>query len=529
MIKRYTFTGALCAVVLLLNTVTVAAQSAVVTMAEPDHPVLLITEVQPASTASALQEFIEIYNPTEYVIDFSTATWKVDFTNSTATTWQNPNRSILLTGKIKPGEAYIVASEYKSDNTDERYLSDLADQWFATGMASTGGHVRIVYESRSLKAGECVTSQYVADQVEWSGTSNGILTTSSIDGRSIYVEEGRVLSSKVTLQRHYTLDGYADTDNDAADFGMYAPTPKVVPLTDAPSQPSTWQDDVCIDAPKPTNPDPEPSEPSETTTPPTDGSDGEGIDSTPSSGDPDTTTILSQPQITELLPNPASPQTDAKDEFIELYNPYDEPILLAGYTLETGETTKHRYVFPVGAVLLANEYKAFYITQTETGLSNGGGQARLYNAAGTIVAATDVYDNAPDGKSWAKIDGVWQWSALPTPSAGNAPGVAAATALLKPANPKKAPAVKAANAKAAKVTTPKATKPKQTKAVKEQKQVAAIRPEPEQRRPVHGGVLAAVGVIAVLYGAYEYRHDMANKIRQFRSNRTARRKSRASA
>ena len=48
---------------------------------------------------------------------------------------------------------------------------------------------------------------------------------------------------------------------------------------------------------------------------------------------------LSAPQISELLPNPAGTGNDATDEFIELYNPNDQPFDLSGFVLQTGLTT----------------------------------------------------------------------------------------------------------------------------------------------------------------------------------------------
>lgn len=62
-------------------------------------------------------------------------------------------------------------------------------------------------------------------------------------------------------------------------------------------------------------------------------------------------TGLIAPQITELLPNPAGTGTDATDEFIELYNPNSITYDISGYTMQTGLTTKHSYIFPEGTIL----------------------------------------------------------------------------------------------------------------------------------------------------------------------------------
>lgn len=55
---------------------------------------------------------------------------------------------------------------------------------------------------------------------------------------------------------------------------------------------------------------------------------------------------LAAPQISEVLPNPAPPQADANDEFVELYNSNDKAFDLSGFILQVGTTTIHKYNFP---------------------------------------------------------------------------------------------------------------------------------------------------------------------------------------
>ncbi len=83
---------------------------------------------------------------------------------------------------------------------------------------------------------------------------------------------------------------------------------------------------------------------------------------------------LAAPQITEVLPNPASPQTDADDEFIELYNSNNTAFDLTGFTLQVGLTTKHNYTFPPGTNLPARGYTAYLSTDTNLSSSNSRGR-----------------------------------------------------------------------------------------------------------------------------------------------------------
>lgn len=79
---------------------------------------------------------------------------------------------------------------------------------------------------------------------------------------------------------------------------------------------------------------------------------------------------LAAPRISELLPNPAQPQMDAENEFIELYNPNSKPFDLSSFTIEIGLSTKHDYTFPSGIILPAKSFKAFFSGDTSLSLSN---------------------------------------------------------------------------------------------------------------------------------------------------------------
>jgi hypothetical protein len=123
-------------------------------------------------------------------------------------------------------------------------------------------------------------------------------------------------------------------------------------------------------------------------------------------------------QITELLADPAARQTDAADEFIELYNPTDTAVDLAGYVLQTGLNNTYHYDLP-SLTLEPHQYKALYSQVTALSLSNASSKARLLAPDGSIVSDTAVYENTREGEAWALIDGVWQITTQPTPSAAN--------------------------------------------------------------------------------------------------------------
>lgn len=235
---------------------------------------------------------------------------------------------------------------------------------------------------------------------------------------------------------------------------------------------------------------------------------------------------LLAPQITELLPNPAGTGTDSTDEFVELYNPNAVPFDLSGYTLQTGLTTKHDYVLPEGTVLGALSFTAFTASQTALSMSNTSGQATLLDRDGSVLSQSDPYGTAGDGKAWALADGVWYWTNTPTAGAGNiiatTPVAAAVATVKKAVAAAKSTTKKATTAKAAKAAT---TKKKTTKTATATAKVASEATKPV--RSLHPLVLALIALTALGYGVYEYRHDMANAIHKFRTNRATRRSHRS--
>lgn len=214
------------------------------------------------------------------------------------------------------------------------------------------------------------------------------------------------------------------------------------------------------------------------------------------SGIPAADAGLAPPQVSELLPNPAPPQTDANDEFVELYNPNDKPFDLSGFILQTGTTATHEYEFPAGTTLDAKAFEAFYISQTKLTLSNSEGQASLLDPSEKILTTSDVYADAKDGQAWIFAAGKWQWTTKPTPGAVNIVSL---------------PISKSAVKSAAKTKSGSGN----TSSNLNGKAVVAS----SGGRNIHPLILAGVAGAVLLYAGYEYRDDVANTIHKFRRNR----------
>ncbi len=542
---------------------TIALGTTVGDQAPPPAPVL-ITEIQPGSAASASEEFIELYNRTAQSIDFSVHAWRLEIASSTATGWESPLRTITLKGVIASGQSYTFASQYTSSGQVVPYLPGIAAAWFSAGISAAAGHIRLVYTTNQLQAdGTCGTTETVVDEVEWSAPKSGGPATPSLDGRAVFVaakSTGIAAGSSLVRLIDPAIQTYIDTNSDVVDFGVSSmPTPGTGNTTLAATSPQPTADQIspavlsdgCDPSLVTAPPDPTDSTNDGTTQSPLQ----QPVDSPPvvSAGDDGTRLAdgngdsppyvpaavpaipaadqgLFGPQISELLPNPAAPQTDAHDEFIELYNPNDVPFDLSNFVLESGLESVHTYTLPVGTILPPRSFRAFLSVDTKLGLSNAGGQVVLLDPLGGSIAKTDPYSTAKDGQAWIFANDTWQWTILPTPNAANAVHTpVAAGSAKKPVVPvvtsaKKVAAVKAASTKAKPKPTKTATpKPAKTPATTKLQTAAAVVPD----SPVHPSILAAAGVLALLYGAYEYRTDMANRVYQLREHRNARREARA--
>lgn len=212
---------------------------------------------------------------------------------------------------------------------------------------------------------------------------------------------------------------------------------------------------------------------------------------------------LAPPQITELFPNPASPQSDDEDEFIELYNPNSSDFDLSGFKLQVGLATVHNYTFPAGTLIPAKSFKAFFSIDTNLAMSNTNGQARLIDPAGTVISQSEQYVSAKEGQSWSLSGGQWYW-ANPTPEKANK-------------------VVLAATINSGSTKSPIAAVKGSSTGAQSGNNAGQLGSSASQTTKVHFWTIAAIGFAALLYAAYEYRNDLANNLYRLRRYRETRR------
>lgn len=225
--------------------------------------------------------------------------------------------------------------------------------------------------------------------------------------------------------------------------------------------------------------------------------------STTTTGLPAADIGLRSPQINELLPNPASPQTDAEDEFVELYNSNSSNFDLSGFVLQTGISSVHKYTFPSGVILKPKSFTAFSLEGTGLSLTNTSGRVVLFDPLGNIISKSADYSSAKDGQAWALANSGWYWTTTATPSAENV--------------------INAPGAKTQVVgTAPRILGAASTGTASSNPSGSNGGSSSDQSAPLHPWMLAGVGALAVLYAGYEYRQDLENRLHQLRRYRAAR-------
>ncbi len=118
--------------------------------------------------------------------------------------------------------------------------------------------------------------------------------------------------------------------------------------------------------------------------------------------------------ITEVFPNP---EGEDSGEFIELLNPTDTPISLAGWTMK--DTSKTKFVF-ADEVIASHAHLVLGRAQTKIALNNSGTESvMLIHPSEEIIAAVTYIDSQEGMSFMFDANGLWKWSNTPTPGLPN--------------------------------------------------------------------------------------------------------------
>lgn len=445
--KRITQIGSFAAVLLLCA----AGNPMYVRAVGEEQKNLMIAEVSPEAADSASKEYLLIYNPNTTEVDISG--WLVQYRSASYKPTDQKGwstRAIVGCKSNKPADCSAIDAITVAPGASVRFSSYEVDMNFlplVSGMATTGGVVRLVQPGRDD------STEIIHDKVGYGSAADfegDAAAPAPAAGRSI-------------ARAQNDESAYVDTNQNGADF------------TVQPRDEGEEDDDPTVPTPESPNPDAPP-------------------------------TSYLDIEVTEVLPDPASPQTDSADEFIELYNPHAEQVNLTGYVLKTGTNWNYKYVLS-DITLAPHEYLTLTAAQTHLTLSNSGSGVRLYDPSGKLVFEVPSYGKAKVGQSWVRdSQGQWVWSAKATPDAQNIVEVAA-TPPPKAAATKKTSSTKSTSAK--KPSTPK------TSAVKGASTVAA-QPAQSSGDGNQAGMwaLGAAIVLGIGYAIFEYRQDMLAFVRR---------------
>lgn len=233
---------------------------------------------------------------------------------------------------------------------------------------------------------------------------------------------------------------------------------------------------------------------------------------------PDVTQSYPKISLSELFPNPASPQEDSTDEFIELYNPNNQDISLSGWILKDAGGTS--YILK-DKVIPKLGYLSIYSSESSLSLNNSGDVIYLYSPDSGLVDSSADYGDANEGLSWATVGDSWDWTVNPTPSTTNSSAYVE-TDVSKPAaaktTAKKVTAKKASTKAANKSSAAKAKKPASSGTSNQQDPQSSAANSSSSL--IWSWLLIALGVGTIGYGIYEYRpeiigayHRLANKFK----------------
>lgn len=430
-------------------------------LAVTGEPQILIGQVKITSSNG---QFITLYNNSDETIDMASV--QLAYFNNFDLSKSTSNKFISLSGKLAPGNYYLVSDGalfvcYK-----------MTVNAVSLGFSTTAGMVQVLRLVQTTPGG-LVTSSLV-DSVAWSKTAASGAQTLPVATSDFMQRVWPATAPKTTGGGTWQSVHPGTTESCDLQTQLAASITPSATIPPAVTPPVTTI--AAATSAQPATP--------------------QNIG-------------LVAPELTELFPNPAAPQADDADEFIELYNPNQAIFDLTGYRIEVGTSYSRGYTFKSGT-LAPNSYTAFKITDTGLQLSNTEGQARLLDTNGVMISETAAYESAPEGSSWSLIGDSWQWSDKPSPNSVNT----ASAGEDSTGSTTKAAGTSAKKTSTGKVAGASTTTPNSAPA------------QLNDAAPLHPLVLAGVGLGAVGYALYEYRRDMANRLFQLRRYLRLRREAR---
>jgi len=309
------------------------------------------------TSASANDEWIELYNNTAAPIDISDWTLKAE----------DGSPTITLKGTI-PALGYFLL-----ERTDDETVPNIkADQIYTGALENIG-------EKLELRD----NNNFLVDLVDCSsGWFSGDNTTKQTMERKNPKAEGNLASNWQSSQN-------AGGTPRALNSSSQQPAPSALP------NPTV--------SPNPT-PSPTPTPTADITPPKTEATDDaiapENI-------------FINSLKISEFIPNPKG--NDEENEWIELYNEANEKVDISNWKLKSGDKT---YTIPEQTFISPDEFLVLSVKTTGLTLKNSESYLELYYPNDTIAQKID-YQETKEGWSISKIGNKYLWTNSPTPGLPN--------------------------------------------------------------------------------------------------------------
>ena len=461
----------LLALVVAVNTPTTGRAEAV------NGPSLVISQLKITSSNG---QFVTLYNTTDSTLDMSH--YRLEYFNNFDLDKASSSRLIALSGTVPPHGYFMVSDDMLT--LCYRMAVDSA----SLGFSATSGFIDITAEMQAAPGGAVLP--VIDDYVGWSKTSAAgaqtlpTNTSAFLQRQPLNAAHDPVIASAGAGSWQAVRPDETNACGLVKDSDGTTTAPAgLMQLLSADAPPATI---IAANVSTPGKPAP----------------------SIPASD-----IGLKAPVVNELLPNPVGTGNDKTNEYIELYNANAASFDLSGFGLQTGLTSTHTYIFPAGTKLPGHGFTAFYSSATKLSLSNTSSRVVLLDPFGNSISASTTYATAKDGNAWALAKGKWYWTTDPTPGRAN---------IIKqpPVSGKKA---SAKTKKSGKVTGTASLKNVKTTGSSAGTFGAS---DGSDSIPVHTWILAVIAGLALLYGAYEYRADMANYFHRIRNNTQASREDR---
>lgn len=446
---------------------------------------IVISEVQTGLPNAAAKEFIELYNPAKE--DLNISGWKIKYKSGSGDFW---SQKVILDGIIPAHGFYLIAAN--------GYLDEFADAQDSLGLAAVSGHVRL--EDQAGK---------VIDLLGWGESAN------AAEGRPTAAPKPGESLERMPGLENESAGNSIDTDNNSDDF--------LVRDTDTGSEPQN-----------------------SLSTPEIPGAASESSEKEEERKEDKTAPLALPLRLNELFIDPAAPMTDGEDEFIELFNPNEVRVSLAGYTLEiTGKTSRTQVL--TDGVIEPLDYLVLSGSALKLQLANSGGKLRLLSPGGNLLDEVS-YGKSKSGMAYALAEnGSWTWTTIPTPRAQNLislppvlsaeEAVAGAGGALKAMKPVRKASLKAPKKSSSKIKKAAASKGKKTAKAKKEKSsktVKAMTAKPAEQPLVAAATNSKIGfwlligavIFTIGYALYEFRYDIQNAYLRARRNIRARKETR---